>query len=61
MDLHTPLIGNEVLRLDTKSSRGTGALLPGTFQSAVLKPRHAGLQELRCNVNDHVVAGMRAL
>lgn len=61
VDLHTPMIGKEVLQLDSKSSRGSGALLPGTFSSAIVSASDPGLHELRCNVNDHVIAGMRAL
>ncbi|KAI0559995.1 Cupredoxin [Gracilaria domingensis] len=55
------MIGNEVLQLDVEASRGSGALLAGSFSSALVFPRHTGLNELRCNVNDHVIAGMRAL
>ncbi|KAI0558035.1 Cupredoxin [Gracilaria domingensis] len=55
------MIGNEVLQLDVKASRGSGALLAGSFSSALVFPRHKGLNELRCNMNDHVIAGMRAL
>lgn len=60
MDIHTPQIGNEALQLDVASNRGTGMLLGGSFSSAIVIPRSAGLNEMRCNVNDHVVAGMRA-
>lgn len=61
VDIHTPMIGQEVLQFDTRSSRGSGTLYAGTFSSAVVIPRHTGLQEIRCNVNDHIIAGMRAL
>lgn len=60
VDVHTPMIGNEPLRLDVESSRGSGTLLAGSFSSALVFPRRSGVNELRCNVNDHVIAGMRA-
>lgn len=59
VDLHTPQVGNEVLQLDFEATRGSGTLLAGSFSSAVVVPRHVGNNELRCNVNDHVIAGMR--
>lgn len=61
MDTHTPSVGSEILKFDFKSSRGTAALLPGFFLSATVRPQNHGLSEIRCNVNDHYIAGMRAL
>lgn len=61
VDVHTPMFATEVLRLDVGSAHGSENLLAGTFSSAVISPLHTGKLELRCNVNDHVVAGMRAL
>lgn len=29
--------------------------------SATVRPQNQGLSEIRCNINDHYVAGMRAL
>jgi hephaestin len=61
VDLHTPMLGNEVFQLDTKSTRVGDKLLGGTFASSDLIPVTAGIQELKCNILDHVAAGMRAL
>jgi hephaestin len=61
VDLHSPVFGNEVMNLSTGSSRSSGKLLPGSFFAADVRPMRAGKDELRCNVNDHVLAGMRAL
>jgi hephaestin len=61
VDLHSPVFGNEVMQLDTGSSRSSGKLLPGVFFSADIHPMRTGKYELRCNVDDHIKAGMRAL
>lgn len=54
-------MGGEILKFDYKSSSGSGALLPGFFSSATVRPQKRGVSEIRCNVNDHYAAGMRAL
>lgn len=61
VDVHSPSVGREPLKFDLGSTRGTGTFVPGYFASAVVRPRNIGLDEIRCNVNDHLKAGMRTL
>lgn len=61
VDLHTPMIANEVLSFDEGASRGSGGLLAGMFSSASVVSRSTGMQELRCGTADHITAGMRTL
>jgi Multicopper oxidase len=66
IDFHSILFGNEALHFDNGISRGTAKLLAGTFVTgAVAIPdstsARSGALEIRCGVDDHLIAGMRML